>query len=748
MNNKTPIICLFGGAFKPPTRAHFEVVQKAAKICNEVKVIISNQDRGGYNSFISEKVWKQYKKLLPENVTIKVAENNSPVTDIYKEVKNKDNNYLVIFGKGEQDRYNSINEQREKYSNVEVLDIGNIEDISATRLREAITKRDLKEIQKLIPEGIKVKDFLLNFQLHEEKIPGGLAKGKSLQDIAKHHKEKLSTILLQLAKGIEVEMEHTTSKKIAKEIAMDHLWEDPKYYDKLASIEEIKINHPLTKSWEEVRDLSRYLMSKTDDKLQMRNHIDDILEKYGDVYMYLTTTKFLQEVSPNDLYSIYKELLQLKDKFNIKEIKINKPISFPINKDWIYIIKDEDDYNKVSSILDKSGWVNKSKYDYKSYLIGIGTEYIVIFKYPTDNKEYILSTTRLGNSINRNRILNKERLKPIEENIEESKNLNNLYHFTTIEYAANILKTNNLRASYVPKKEHERDFQSFGRERGERLKQQEGEGAYYISLTRDKQLYKKSPKIAGSSIRFTVDGTKLSSNYKIVPFFYYKDELMGEKDRHRYNENEERIISNVDKNGLKDFKKYLIKTELILDVLEDIWTYINRAKQLKEFYPDLITLYKEKPMSIEQYEQEIVPNIEPYRDEEFLEIVDKTLNEVFTPENHQSILDRAIEWGCNYLQIEKPQINFINDPNYVQQHSSFGGYQPSDKSIIVSVYNRNTADICRSTFHEILHFKQDIEGRLNLEAGKDGDPYENEANAIAGKMLRKLGREMPEIFEI
>jgi hypothetical protein len=151
---------------------------------------------------------------------------------------------------------------------------------------------------------------------------------------------------------------------------------------------------------------------------------------------------------------------------------------------------------------------------------------------------------------------------------------------------------------------------------------------------------------------------------------------------------------------------------------------------------------------MEEYRKNILPTIEPYRDEEFLEVTDKTLNEIFTPQNHQSILDKAIEWGCNYLQIEKPQINFINDPNYVQQNSSFGGYNPGDKSIVVSVYNRNTADICRSIFHEILHAKQHIEGRLNLEAGKDGDPYENEANAIAGKMMRKLGREMPEIFEI
>lgn len=32
-------------------------------------------------------------------------------------------------------------------------------------------------------------------------------------------------------------MEHTGSKSIAKEIAMDHLFEDPKYYTKLKQVE-------------------------------------------------------------------------------------------------------------------------------------------------------------------------------------------------------------------------------------------------------------------------------------------------------------------------------------------------------------------------------------------------------------------------------------------------------------------------------------------------------------------------------
>lgn len=37
----------------------------------------------------------------------------------------------------------------------------------------------------------------------------------------------------ELALGIKVESEHTTDKRIAKEIALDHLSEDKKYYTKL-----------------------------------------------------------------------------------------------------------------------------------------------------------------------------------------------------------------------------------------------------------------------------------------------------------------------------------------------------------------------------------------------------------------------------------------------------------------------------------------------------------------------------------
>ncbi len=66
------------------------------------------------------------------------------------------------------------------------------------------------------------------YKKDKDVIPGGLADGKKPSDFDS----------AQLAKGIKVELEHTASRAIAKEIAMDHLVEDEKYYDKLETIED------------------------------------------------------------------------------------------------------------------------------------------------------------------------------------------------------------------------------------------------------------------------------------------------------------------------------------------------------------------------------------------------------------------------------------------------------------------------------------------------------------------------------
>ena len=71
----------------------------------------------------------------------------------------------------------------------------------------------------------------------EEKIKGGLSSNMTLNDIAKKHKISPLLLRIELIKGIKIENEHTTDEEIAKEIAMDHLVEDPTYYDKLKKVE-------------------------------------------------------------------------------------------------------------------------------------------------------------------------------------------------------------------------------------------------------------------------------------------------------------------------------------------------------------------------------------------------------------------------------------------------------------------------------------------------------------------------------
>lgn len=62
-------------------------------------------------------------------------------------------------------------------------------------------------------------------------------KTLSVEEIAKRHDVPNEQIEQELAKGIRVELEHTTSAQAAKEIALDHLLELPDYYTRLNKIE-------------------------------------------------------------------------------------------------------------------------------------------------------------------------------------------------------------------------------------------------------------------------------------------------------------------------------------------------------------------------------------------------------------------------------------------------------------------------------------------------------------------------------
>jgi hypothetical protein len=84
---------------------------------------------------------------------------------------------------------------------------------------------------------------VLNY-LIEKALKKGSIKTKTLDDIVNKNIDKgedreliIKKIKSQLSKGMKVEMEHTDDKEVAKKIAMDHLYEDLEYYNKLKKIE-------------------------------------------------------------------------------------------------------------------------------------------------------------------------------------------------------------------------------------------------------------------------------------------------------------------------------------------------------------------------------------------------------------------------------------------------------------------------------------------------------------------------------
>ena len=123
--------------------------------------------------------------------------------------------------------------------------------------------------------------------------------------------------------------------------------------------------------------------------------------------------------------------------------------------------------------------------------------------------------------------------------------------------------------------------------------------------------------------------------------------------------------------------------------------------------------------------------------------------EILPDDKKKMVIEDFIMFACNYLGIDpnKANVELSYDPNEAAQMFSFGKQTPDTGVIRVVVVNRNLADVLRTLAHELVHRKQQLEGKLYVGAGDDGSDVENEANAEAAVIMRKFGSANPIIFE-
>lgn len=95
-----------------------------------------------------------------------------------------------------------------------------------------------------------------------------------------------------------------------------------------------------------------------------------------------------------------------------------------------------------------------------------------------------------------------------------------------------------------------------------------------------------------------------------------------------------------------------------------------------------------------------------------------------------------------------PKIIWTSTATAKGQRPTFGKFQNDNNHITVSIINRHPIDIMRTLAHELTHYKQDITKGLDANSGDTGSPVEDEANAMAGRIMRHFNEENPNAFNI
>ncbi len=120
--------------------------------------------------------------------------------------------------------------------------------------------------------------------------------------------------------------------------------------------------------------------------------------------------------------------------------------------------------------------------------------------------------------------------------------------------------------------------------------------------------------------------------------------------------------------------------------------------------------------------------------------------DIDTKDKKIDIIKKFIVYCINVLKLDNPYPKIVLTTDKTKT-PTYGHYDPNINTIVVYTQNRSTGDILRTISHELVHRKQQSLGQLKPDSGAAGSTEENQANSIAGIILRNFGKKNPQIFE-
>ena len=117
----------------------------------------------------------------------------------------------------------------------------------------------------------------------------------------------------------------------------------------------------------------------------------------------------------------------------------------------------------------------------------------------------------------------------------------------------------------------------------------------------------------------------------------------------------------------------------------------------------------------------------------------------FTSKNDvKPIIKDFIKFTAEYLELTSLPTFQLSNKDFAVKNSSFGQY--GQHHITVVTQNRHINDILRTLAHELIHYHQDINNKINMNSSKNIANIEAEANAVAGIIMRKWNKQHPELM--
>jgi Zn-dependent peptidase ImmA (M78 family) len=107
-------------------------------------------------------------------------------------------------------------------------------------------------------------------------------------------------------------------------------------------------------------------------------------------------------------------------------------------------------------------------------------------------------------------------------------------------------------------------------------------------------------------------------------------------------------------------------------------------------------------------------------------------------------LVKFLKFVSDELSLNQPfKVNMVTQRD--DDLKTYAYYNPSTGLIKVYCKNRGLADVLRSVAHELIHHLQNERGQLNEPVPDVGGQIEDEANSVAGQLVKKFGYANPKL---